>query len=265
MLSIPAWEEEHRKPFLVNGTSIIEILAETISAADKENARKKPRAGSVPPRATTPSLGGAGTNMGKHIGSTAITPGVHSGSNAGMTASHSVPNKRTKLATSHSGVVNGSVNASKGMHGTYDNLPHRMPFGSRAGVLNTTSPDNNIAVTHKTGRTPSSSLPRPVTTSKSHHPPLPQQNHAGKNGYGIGLGYASTLLQNRAVSTSSVASESLYPGLQPKRSARNNRRESFRPRQSTDGPASWTVDQGPGRYADFRTRTTGTVEEEDEY
>ncbi|KAF5381777.1 hypothetical protein D9615_005436 [Tricholomella constricta] len=53
LVSIPAWEHEAQRPFLVHGESILQILMETVSAQDQENKRK-PRAGSVPLRATTP-------------------------------------------------------------------------------------------------------------------------------------------------------------------------------------------------------------------
>jgi Ase1/PRC1/MAP65 family protein len=41
MVSIPTWENEYRKPFLVNGVSILEVLSETIDAsnAGKENRK----------------------------------------------------------------------------------------------------------------------------------------------------------------------------------------------------------------------------------
>ena len=41
MVSIPTWEEEYRKPFLVNGVSIYEVLSETMNASEagKENRK----------------------------------------------------------------------------------------------------------------------------------------------------------------------------------------------------------------------------------
>ncbi|KXN82934.1 Anaphase spindle elongation protein 1 [Leucoagaricus sp. SymC.cos] len=53
--SIPAWEEETGRPFLVNGESFLPMLMEAVAASDQENRRRPPRAGSVPPRATTPT------------------------------------------------------------------------------------------------------------------------------------------------------------------------------------------------------------------
>ena len=41
MVSIPAWEDEYQKPFLVNGVSIYEVLSETVNASEagKENRK----------------------------------------------------------------------------------------------------------------------------------------------------------------------------------------------------------------------------------
>jgi hypothetical protein len=41
MLSIPTWEDEYGRPFLVNGVSIFEVLTETINASEagKENRK----------------------------------------------------------------------------------------------------------------------------------------------------------------------------------------------------------------------------------
>ena len=41
MISVPTWEDEYRRPFLVNGVSILEVLSDTINAsnAGKENRK----------------------------------------------------------------------------------------------------------------------------------------------------------------------------------------------------------------------------------
>ncbi|KAJ3509210.1 hypothetical protein NLJ89_g5340 [Agrocybe chaxingu] len=45
LVSIPAWEDEAGRPFLVHGESFLQILLEAVSANDQENRRKPPRAG----------------------------------------------------------------------------------------------------------------------------------------------------------------------------------------------------------------------------
>ena len=67
------------------------LLMETVSAADQENKRKPPRAGSVPPRATTPVNSSNSYVPGVKTG--VVTPAVRPASHA----SSSVPNKRQRL------------------------------------------------------------------------------------------------------------------------------------------------------------------------
>ena len=75
----------------------MQLLMETVSAADQENKRKPPRAGSVPPRATTPvnpsNLYVPGVKTG------VVTPAVRPASHG----SSSVPNKRQRLGENLSG------------------------------------------------------------------------------------------------------------------------------------------------------------------
>lgn len=89
---------------------------ETVSAADQENAKRKPRAGSVPLRATTPTNNTNNINSqtnNAHSSNTlhptgfvpgaktgVVTPAIRPGSSL---ASQSVPNKRQRLDESTSG------------------------------------------------------------------------------------------------------------------------------------------------------------------
>lgn len=41
MVSIPMWEDEYRKLFLVNGVSILEVLSETINASNEGKENRK--------------------------------------------------------------------------------------------------------------------------------------------------------------------------------------------------------------------------------
>ena len=89
LTSIPAWEADAGRPFLVHGESMLQILLSATGGGDKENRRSggKARAGSVPPRATTPNSA---------PGKGAITPAVRPASS--MDRLHSVPSKRPRLA-----------------------------------------------------------------------------------------------------------------------------------------------------------------------
>ena len=75
----------------MHGESFIQLLMETVSAADQENKRKPPRAGSVPPRATTPVNPSNSYVPGVKTG--VVTPAVRPASHT----SSSVPNKRQRL------------------------------------------------------------------------------------------------------------------------------------------------------------------------
>ena len=70
----------------------MQLLMETVSAADQENKRKPPRAGSVPPRATTPVNTSNSYVPGVKTG--VVTPAVRP---ASQNSSQSVPNKRQRL------------------------------------------------------------------------------------------------------------------------------------------------------------------------
>ncbi|KAH8109431.1 microtubule associated protein-domain-containing protein [Phellopilus nigrolimitatus] len=266
MLSIPAWEEDQGKPFLINGVSVVDLLLEAMGT-DKENAQnKKPRAGSVPPRSTTPSNSGPAPNKPRSTGST------------------STSNKRVKLASSTSGAQRACSTSSS--RGAQDNhaLPHRAPFGSRTGVMNraVTTPDAGFALNppttaQKRSRTPSNStLPRPVSAaSRTHPPPVPTiQRSTHGAGTGIGLGYASTMQRTRVVSASAASAKtySLMDTVahrnskamlqaQSTRAARNSRRESFRPRPSINDAGAWSgIDSAACRYTGG---LSSAVEEED--
>ena len=69
----------------------MQLLMETVSAADQENRRKPPRAGSVPPRATTPV--NPPNSYVPGVKSGVVTPAVRPASHS----SSSVPNKRQRL------------------------------------------------------------------------------------------------------------------------------------------------------------------------
>ncbi|KAK0216916.1 microtubule associated protein [Armillaria fumosa] len=232
--SIPTWEQEAGRPFLVYGESILQVLMATVSNAEQENKRKPGRAGSVPPRATTPV-----NHSYAPAKSGVVTPAVRP---AG-TSAQSVPNKRMKLSESTG--------------------PQRAPFGvSQAGngAGRSASPSKIPGSKYQTP----TSLPRPIAM------PVPKpgtQHHAlghgrvpssgilygGAGGYGpAGIRSVSTVSSYNA--TRLVSSGAA--GLATK--ASRARRESFKPRPSVD---TTDVGHGPTRW----TGLASSVKEEDEY
>ncbi|PIL27511.1 hypothetical protein GSI_10662 [Ganoderma sinense ZZ0214-1] len=259
LVSLPTWEAETGRTFLVHGISMLQFLMETVSAADKENANKrtKGRAGSVPPRATTPNT----TNhlappTSGHGKSGVVTPAVRPASTLG--SSQSVPNKRPRLGDSTSVHTN------------------RAPLGSNRGPsINRAGSPTKIPGPGKTPISASSSLPRPVPLAMP--VPKPGSAHHGL-GHGrvpsaqqLGASHAAYQPSHRAVSymstsslSSSTYSSSRYGGpavaaVVAKKASRA-RRESFKPRPSVD--ENWAADVALGgrRWAGL----TGTVQEEDE-
>lgn len=249
----------------MNGVHIVDVLLETVGAADKENARKnKPRAGSVPPRSTTPSY-----SNNNHVGSAprggsgTVTPAVRPSSSMSMAHSQSVPNKRPRLGTSTSTASGraplGSANANPNMN-------------SGVGGM------SSNAHPHKANKTPTSSLPRPAARHPT-HPPMPINTHS-RNEYGpagIGMGYATSLReqqQNRITSTASLATTATTFAVMGAAAlkghvasnglrASRNRRESFKPRPSMDSVGTWAGAEGVGgRWGGF---AGSAVQEEDEY
>ncbi|TBU28439.1 microtubule associated protein-domain-containing protein [Dichomitus squalens] len=266
LMSLPAWEAETGRAFLVHGMSMLQFLMDTVSVSDKENANKrtKGRAGSVPPRATTPANGSnhlAPPTSG-HGKSGVVTPAIRPASTLG--SSHSAPNKRPRL---------GEATA------THTN---RAPLGSSRGPsVNRAASPTKIPLPGKTPTTAAgSSLPRPVSIAM----PVPKPGTAHHAlGHGrvpsaqqLGSSHSYGMYQpgHRAASymSSSTSSSSMYASGTGRygapapsaaavaKKASRARRESFKPRPSVD--EDWAADVGLGgrRWAGF----AGAVKEEDE-
>jgi protein regulator of cytokinesis 1 len=233
---------------------------ETVSAADQENRRKPPRAGSVPPRATTPVNSLHSYVPGSKTG--VVTPAVRPGSSM---ASHSAPNKRPRLGEATSGQY-GSGNG------------RRVPLESYRGGNGTNS--RAVSPSKIPSKTPNgggSSLPRPVGAGMAMPIPKPgTQHHAlghgrvpsGVCGAGVGGGYSSQGI--RSASTASSMGSGGYNryvsgrghGVVTKKASRA-RRESFKPRPSADGvELGMSVGPGGGRWGGFPD--ADCVKEEDE-
>ncbi|KAH9896871.1 microtubule associated protein-domain-containing protein [Cubamyces lactineus] len=253
LVSIPAWEADTGRVFLVHGMSMLQLLLETVPTADKENGNKRTK-------------GRAGHGGGSKTG--VVTPAVRSSSS--LSNSQSVPNKRPRLGESTAAHNNAP--------------PPRPPLSSSRGAHNRAASPTKIPLP---GKTPvgGSSLPRPVPIAMpvpkpgtAHHAlghgrvPSAQQLSSGRS-------YNSTQAGTRAASYMSTSSSSSYgrgygaggaaavnAAVVAKKASRA-RRESFRPRPSVD--EDWAVGVGLGdaagarRWAGFAG--TAVKEEDEEY
>ncbi|KAG5652554.1 hypothetical protein H0H81_004615 [Sphagnurus paluster] len=257
LASIPAWEHEAQRPFLVHGESILQILMETASAADQENKRKPARAGSVPARATTP----VNSN-------TTYVPGTKTARSG--SASQSVPNKRQRLAEPVPILPTRQASGGKGHTSNPSNYgTSRPPLGSYR--VNTSTGPRIVSPSKIPGRTRSgsgsgaSSLPRPVPIAMP-VPRLGTQHHALGHGrvpsaaaYGGARGTSSTSSGTYGARYASAGSAYGPPEIVKK--ATRARRESFKPRPSMDGDMALGVYHGHGgRWPGL----AGSVREEDE-
>ncbi|KAF9044417.1 microtubule associated protein-domain-containing protein [Panaeolus papilionaceus] len=249
LVSIPAWEEKHSRLFLVHGESFMQLLLETVGAAEQENKRKPGRAGSVPARATTPPTNNVyvpGSRSG------AVTPAVRSSSHL---STSSVPNKKQRLTEPPS---------TMGRKG-------RAPFGSTRGGngvnMRASSPSKIPSVTPKTT---TSALPRPAAIGMI-VPKPGTQHHALGHGrvpssviYGAGVtggSYPRSTSSAGYGRTTSATYGKAQPAPAPARKASRSRRESFKPRPSMDA-ADFPPAVGTGGS---RWGAAYTVREEDEY
>ncbi|KAG6911038.1 hypothetical protein DXG01_005454 [Tephrocybe rancida] len=253
LASIPAWEEEAERPFLVHGESILQLLMETVSAADQENKRRPPRAGSVPARATTP------VNSANSYIPGSKTTRLDS-------ASQSVPNKRQRLEPAPIG-HSRQGSGGKGQTPSYSNRP---PLGSHRGG-NAGTGARAVSPAKIPGRTPSggSSLPRSLPIAM----PIPKR---GTQHHALGHGRAPTgaaYMGSRGPSSSAGMTSGVYgaryasagtgygaPAVVKK--ATRARRESFKPRPSADEDMATST--GLGSYGGRWPGLAGSVQEEDE-
>ncbi|KAJ7868841.1 microtubule associated protein-domain-containing protein [Mycena leptocephala] len=275
LTSIPAWEHEAGRPFLVHGQSILHILMQTVSAADQENAggtnangKRKPspagsggRATSVPARATTPTpLSSYAPRMGTGVVTPAVRPAPGN--------SHSQPNKRAKTDTTPSYAF--SKPAPLGAHrGGNGNSVTRLASPSKIPGLSRTTP------TGLPGRAshvppPTFGIPRPAAGTQA-------QYHALGHGRGPTTGYAglrsaSAVSISAASSISSAGSGSYGAGGRYASGPFNNvkakasraRRESFKPRASADAEAQWDLASHAGAGARWGFEGAMVKEEENE-
>ena len=244
---------------------MLQLLMETVSATDKENAKRgKPaRAGSVPPRSKTPSNpphhylpatthGGGGHSTAKSTGAGAVTPAVRPGSSMAMSAQPT--SKRPRLGLGESTAAHNNAPA----HG------HPQPYlgSSRGPGAHRPGSPSKIPSKSSSSSSSLSSLPRPVPLAM----PVPKPgtaHHALGHGRVPSAQAQAQYGQVRAASASyrgpgsyaSQQQQQLSASVLAKKASRA-RRESFKPRPSVDN--DWVL--GGGRYAGF----AGAVKEEDE-
>ena len=197
----------------MHGQSILHILMQTASAADKEN-KKKPNShtGSVPPRATTPvnSSNHYVPGSGSHAvgsGKGVVTPAVRPRSATGGKS-----NKRPRLGEAP------SVGKSRTVLGTHRGNTQGQEHHPRKPTGPTKTPGGSL------------SRPRPITKSVSMSIPKTGTQH-----YALGHGRVPSGMAGygqRSFSSSTARPHVVSASLAKK--AGRARRESFRPRPSFD-------------------------------
>ena len=218
----------------MHGESFIQLLMETVSAADQENKRKPPRAGSVPPRATTPVNPSNSYIPGVKTG--VVTPAVRPASHA----SSSVPNKRQRLGENllsghtpiHASGVRAPLCASRSNNG-----------GS--GMYRAVSPTKIPSKTPKSigessSRPPAISMIMPKPGTQHHalgHGRVPSSvvygGAVGSGSYPVGVRSSTSSSQGYGrVPSSGYAKKGDESGMMKK--ATRASRESFKPRPSMD-------------------------------
>ncbi|KAF7303775.1 hypothetical protein MIND_00607100 [Mycena indigotica] len=247
LTTIPAWEQDTGRPFLVHGQSILQLLLETVGGAEQENlgpqgAKRKPspagRATSVPPRATTPTQ-----SYAPKTGT--VTPAVRP-----MPAtSNSLPNKRARTETTPNYGVSkpAPLGTHRGNNGVQRSAsPSKIP-----------GPLSRMPIT----KPPMLGLPRPAQA----------QHQALGHGRGPTVGYSGIRSASLSISTSTSSSISTgrYASggaLVAQHSANTlavkaarARRESFKPRASVDAEAQRDIGLSHVRWG-----LEGAVKEEDE-
>ncbi|KAJ7220568.1 microtubule associated protein-domain-containing protein [Mycena pura] len=236
LTSIPAWEHETGRPFLVHGQSILHILMQAVSGADQENAgsnahntgKRKPspsgRATSVPARATTP------TPLQSYAPRGNVTPAVR----PMPASSNSLPNKRARMDITHKPAALGTHRGANGV--SHAASPSKIPLSR---TMPTGIPGRNAA-------------PNPFGIAKQGLATQYQALGHGRpptGGYG---GMVASLSVSSSLSSSSSATRSyggryvsgghgaVSNGALAAKAARA-RRESFRPRASVDGVSQWDL------------------------
>ena len=210
----------------------MQLLMETVSAADQENKRKPPRAGSVPLRATTPVNPSNSYVPGVKTG--VVTPAVRPASHS----SSSVPNKRQRLGEN---LLGHTPNHTDGVRAPL--CASRSNNGGGSGMYRAVSPTKIPSKKPNSSgesRPPAISMIMPKPGTQHHalgHGRVPSSvvygGPAGSGSYPAGVRSSSTSLQGYGRFPSSVyAKKGDETGMMKK--ATRASRESFKPRPSMD-------------------------------
>ncbi|KAI0700321.1 microtubule associated protein-domain-containing protein [Cytidiella melzeri] len=247
LVSIPAWEEETGRVFLVNGESILQMLSESSALPEKENGKRKTRAGSAPARSKTPS-----NSVNHHAPATAgpskfavVTPAVRPASSLSRTA----PSKRPKL--------NESTNAQPVPTLRGASKEHRPHSPTRSTSKHLSSLPRPTSIAMPVPRHGSLGVGRVPSVQRHHsrgYHPYPQTQRS------TSATAVSSSSATYAVMGSMALNSSLGAGVA--RKASRTRRESFKPRPSIDN--DWgapAAADGQKRWAGF---AGGAVQEEEE-
>ncbi|KAF9493718.1 hypothetical protein BDN71DRAFT_1449968 [Pleurotus eryngii] len=261
LASIPSWELENGRPFLVHGESVLQILMETVSAADQENAPKKnkmthSRSGSGSNSNHGASITRAKTPSGTSGNRGVVTPAVRSASSMSNGRPES-SNKRPRMDE------NGRTSGGK--------LP--MPLQDHRGQSRTVSKSGrSVSPTKIPGKSslprqapPALAMPVPQVSTQHHslgHGRVPSEhpNTASRStsGYSTGRSTSGTYANSQAQRYGrGMPSEAMAQKVQ------KLRKESFKPRPSAD-----VLDIPGGQVLKKWVRGTltssGCVKEEDE-
>ncbi|KAJ6611195.1 microtubule associated protein-domain-containing protein [Mycena sp. CBHHK59/15] len=260
LTSIPAWEHEAGRPFLVHGASILHLLLQTVSAADQENAgihnttagagkRKPSPAGArstnthVPARATTP------TPLHAYAPRTGIvTPAVRPAPGG---ATGSQPSKRARTETTPGYVFGTGKPAALGARN--GGSAPRAASPSKIPLSRVAPPAFGIGI------------PRPTGAQVGYH--------ALGHGRGPSGGYRSASASLSVSTASSISSTGSAYGPGAGRYASGGaygagtkaarvRRESFKPRASVDAEVQWEL--GAANAAGTRWGFEGVIVKEEE-
>ena len=218
----------------MHGEPFLQLLMDSIGTSDQENRRKPPRAGSVPPRATTPVNSTHGYMPTTKSGN--VTPAVRTISQVTDSGCRSVPNKRQKLGDSNASVPRVPLGGYKGVNIAAANAratsPTKLPTKTPSTV-NLASLSRSAALAMV--------VPKPGTQHHAlGHGRVPTSVIYGAGVSGISNGGYFPGASIRSVSSSTTAAggygrstSSRSQGLPSKKSSKPYR-ESFRPRPSVD-------------------------------
>lgn len=231
---------------------------ETVSAQDQENKRKPARAGSVPPRVTTPVNSLHAYVPGAKTGT--VTPAVRARS-----TSQSVPNKRQRLGepVPSRDIRKGSGGSRTG-HTAHSGA--RIPLGSYRGGNEggrASSPSKISGRTVSLTRAVPIAMPIPKPGTLHHalgHGRLPTGGHYAA---GHAVARSTSGMTSGGYGSRYAGRGSGYAESEVLKKASRARRESFKPRPSVDG-LDMCLSVGLGVHRGRWPGLAGSVREEDE-